>query len=461
MVGAGARRRQAPRCLSHRRLARFQGRRDSASMLWRSQPPRTCASVKAAAVLFSLLVARCASGLFTCTVQDDICAALGDLYAATNGPGWVNNTGWADAASGVPADYCTFYGITPSVDYNDLPSDYGSAPSGCSPGSIDGLLLAKNNLVGTLPDSLGSLTTISVLLLNYNQLSGTLPATLGRLTSLTHFNIVVNMLSGTVPDSLGNLVNVVNFQLSGNALSGTIPATFDNFAQVTYLSISTNALSGSIPPLCNLNNIGFLDFSRNSLTGTVPDCWGNLVTFWQLDLFTNSLSGTLPASFANLQQMETVRIYLNNFTGTIPDAYGQLVQLGLVDFHSNSLSGTIPASFGNLVNLNTLNLASNQLSGSIPTTLGSLTSLAVLDLHNNLLSGTLPQNIRDMSVNSGVVRHTPCMISPPRWRTCAPGAMCPGLTYSLRYRFAAALLVAATAVTTSQPKPTDWHIAFT
>lgn len=37
---------------------------------------------------------------FACTVQDATCAALGDLYASTNGPGWVHTDGWKAAANG-------------------------------------------------------------------------------------------------------------------------------------------------------------------------------------------------------------------------------------------------------------------------------------------------------------------------------------------------------------------------
>lgn len=38
-----------------------------------------------------------------------VCSALGDLYYATNGAGWINNTGWSSAAAGTPTDYCSFY----------------------------------------------------------------------------------------------------------------------------------------------------------------------------------------------------------------------------------------------------------------------------------------------------------------------------------------------------------------
>ena len=40
------------------------------------------------------------------------CTALQDFYAATNGSGWITQSGWTTAASGIATDYCTFFGVT-------------------------------------------------------------------------------------------------------------------------------------------------------------------------------------------------------------------------------------------------------------------------------------------------------------------------------------------------------------
>ncbi len=39
------------------------------------------------------------------------CAALADLYDATDGPNWANNDGWRDAAASISTSYCTFAGV--------------------------------------------------------------------------------------------------------------------------------------------------------------------------------------------------------------------------------------------------------------------------------------------------------------------------------------------------------------
>ena len=55
----------------------------------------------------------------------------------------------------------------------------------------------SNQLSGTIPTSLGSLTNLTELYLNNNQLSGTIPASLGNLTNLHLY------LWGTDPDLAG------------------------------------------------------------------------------------------------------------------------------------------------------------------------------------------------------------------------------------------------------------------
>jgi hypothetical protein len=72
-----------------------------------------------AAVVLALLLAAStqqADAQFTCTDTSAAgtvtCAALGDLYAATNGARWATQTGWLAAAAGTATDFCTFFGVT-------------------------------------------------------------------------------------------------------------------------------------------------------------------------------------------------------------------------------------------------------------------------------------------------------------------------------------------------------------
>lgn len=104
--------------------------------------------------------------------DDALCDALSNLYYSANGAGWVSTTGWASAAAGAVAttpslvcvasirhsltrpawrialgiatDFCTFAGVV-CGDYT---------------GEVIQLSLANNNLAGTVPPSIGSLTAL-------------------------------------------------------------------------------------------------------------------------------------------------------------------------------------------------------------------------------------------------------------------------------------------------------------
>ena len=68
---------------------------------------------------------------------------LVDLYNATNGPGWTNNTGWLSGC-----DPCTGNGGNPWFGVT------------CSNGRVIRIGLPTNNLSGTLPPSLSALTNL-------------------------------------------------------------------------------------------------------------------------------------------------------------------------------------------------------------------------------------------------------------------------------------------------------------
>ena len=126
--------------------------------------------------------------------------ALMALYNSAGGSGWTDNTNWGSAE---PLDM--WFGVTLLGN-----------------GRVEELSLPGNDLRGTLPADLGSLTSLNVLNLSDNRLSGTLPD-LRALTILTTLNLGDNQLSGTIPDWLGDLLQLQNLYLNGNQLSGCVP----------------------------------------------------------------------------------------------------------------------------------------------------------------------------------------------------------------------------------------------
>jgi len=115
-----------------------------------------------------------------------------DLYNATNGPSWKNNTNWL---SDKPLS--EWYGVGVNAQ-----------------GQVDSLSLWSN------------------------QLSGSIPSSLGNLANLGHLNLMDNQLSGSIPSSLGNLANLESLSLGGNQLSGTVPITLKNLPKLKHLVLA-------------------------------------------------------------------------------------------------------------------------------------------------------------------------------------------------------------------------------
>jgi Leucine-rich repeat (LRR) protein len=124
---------------------------------------------------------------------------LVDLYNSTNGSGWSLRIGWLN-------------GCNPCTGNNGRPW-YGLT---CTSGRVTRLNLGFNQLIGTLPASLGSLNSLQQLYLNDNQLTGEIPGSLSTLINIQQLSFTNNQLSGAFPASLsilcggGRSVNMSN-----------------------------------------------------------------------------------------------------------------------------------------------------------------------------------------------------------------------------------------------------------
>ncbi len=215
-----------------------------------------------------------------------------DLYNATNGAAWTNNTGWLGAAG----TECSWYGVT---------CDGGET-------TVTWVTLYNNNLVGTIPVSIGNLAGLQGLWLQVNQLSGGIPTELGNLSNLVDLRLDINDLTGPIPDSLGNLSNLQTLYLQSNqVLGGPIPATLGNLTSLTYLNLGDNQLTGGIPAaLGNLTNLTFLSVDGNQLSGALPSELGSLTSLETLVVGNNALLGEIPGSFANLTNLQAGHLFL-------------------------------------------------------------------------------------------------------------------------------------------------------
>ncbi|MCB0281922.1 MAG: T9SS type A sorting domain-containing protein [Calditrichaeota bacterium] len=144
--------------------------------------------------------------------------ALVDLYNATGGTSWTNNSNWLTAAS-----LETWFGITKTDDNYQVS-------------------LVNNNLNGELPAGICNLINTSKLDLSENNLSGTIPAEIGWLHQIAELNLSGNSLTGSVPEDLLLVNNLTNLNLANNSLT-TLP-NFNKMPEpITNLFVSNNALT--------------------------------------------------------------------------------------------------------------------------------------------------------------------------------------------------------------------------
>lgn len=83
--------------------------------------------------------------------------------------------------------------------------------------------------------------------LSCNNIIGKIPEEIGTLVALKNLNLSWNAFSGNIPDKIGALLQVESLDLSHNDLSGEIPNSLSALASLSHLNLSYNNLSGKIP----------------------------------------------------------------------------------------------------------------------------------------------------------------------------------------------------------------------
>jgi Leucine-rich repeat (LRR) protein len=137
-----------------------------------------------------------------------------------------------------------------------------------SSGVVTGVDVSGNRLEGTLPNSLGSISTLRDVYLSSNAYEGTLPQSIANLPNLVNLDVSNNKLDGKLPKTLKS-TNLETFNLARNQFAGTLPASItDNMEKVKLFDIKYNRVGGTIPNLNgDMPSIEEMDLSNNLFVG--------------------------------------------------------------------------------------------------------------------------------------------------------------------------------------------------
>ena len=274
--------------------------------------------------------------------------ALEALYIATGGNLWVSNINWLE-------------------DHLSLDSWQGVATD--QNGRVKSLTLVDNNLRGSIPPAIGSLSSLEELNLSENQIEGIVPSEINGLQrTLEILDLSDNRLDGALPIEISELKNLKTLDLSRNHLAREIPIEYGELYNLTSLNLSRNYLSGQIPgSFWRLEEIQTLNLSHNRLSGSVPTWFGDRnLDFWRhlrtIDLRNNRLSGRLPVEISELDNLVHLNLRNNNLTGSVPPEYSRLNRLEILDLaHNRELVGSVPRAFVRMTSLRLLFLSGTKV----------------------------------------------------------------------------------------------------
>lgn len=191
-----------------------------------------------------------------------------------------------------------------------------------------------------------------------------------------------NNLVGSIPTTIGNLTELILLHLYNNSLHGSLPSSIGNLTKLTSLTLMHNQLSGSLPgSIVNLTLLKDLTINHNNLSGTIPVNIGNLTNLEKLRLHNNQLEGPIPQSIGALTALDELELNNNQLTGTIPETIAAFTNLTMLSLNDNLLSGILPSEVTDLPNLFWLNLKNNQLRG--PLSISLCSSSPVIQIENN------------------------------------------------------------------------------
>ena len=146
--------------------------------------------------------------------------------------------------------------------------------------SLTDLFLTSNKFQSAFPEELFLLRNLETLSLGFNDMTGTIPAGIGSLTALQFLDLNENEFQGPLPVTFASLTNLEVLLLQSNNLSGILPQGLGLLPNIRFLDLSDQinpkdedsrgGLTGQIPSFSAQKNIKRIDLSSNSFQMEIP-----------------------------------------------------------------------------------------------------------------------------------------------------------------------------------------------
>ena len=294
---------------------------------------------------------------------------LRSLYQECGGEDWSHDDGWMSSDS-----ICSWYGVTcvdngsESVEFlmlsdnnvkGNIPTSLFNLPNlrSLSLSGNDDIVFHFNGI-----ENANKLTTLDLQGIDLSSIDG-----IENAPDLHDLDLSDNQLMGSIPFNLFSLSTLRELKLDGNSLDGILPNDFSKLPKLKDLSASNNFFTGELPYAFTQLPIQNLRLRSNNLSGSLENVLGSMTSLITVDLSRQidkgriGFTGKIPA-LESLHELRRLDISHNNLSGTIPDTFLINVIAGnfeFADLASNSLTGAIPER---LKDLHDIYLQDNMIS---------------------------------------------------------------------------------------------------
>lgn len=243
------------------------------------------------------------------------------------------------------------------------------------------LELYDNDFVGSIPGSYSGsrFPALRFLYLDRNELTGTPPTSIATMTNLEEFNVHTNNLTGCYPTVYSNLCGLNSILFFNNA--GLPDGGSTDFFTNEFCANGTACAPCDHPDFEGLmefydatNGAGWTDNSGWADGAAGDDCepctWFGITCdandrVTEIRLPTNNLTGIIPAQVSLLTALKVLQVPFNGIGGELPDALWFNDLLEEVYVQNNDIGGQFP-DIGNHPGLRVVGASNNDFFGQIP-----------------------------------------------------------------------------------------------